>query len=148
MVWPQVRPDGEAVRLFSQRGFDWSTHYPAIVRTAPALPAKSFTLDGEAVVCSGDGVAVFENLHGRRIVRDAMLHAFDQLEFGGEDLRLFPPPIGRGTSQRPSASAVSESCSRTTPTSIYSGRFVRWGWRASSRSGSHRPTDRAARRTG
>jgi len=67
MVWLQVHREGEAVRLFSRRGFDWTAHYPAIVRTALALPAKSFTLDGEAVICSGDGIAVFEDLHRRRI---------------------------------------------------------------------------------
>jgi bifunctional non-homologous end joining protein LigD len=67
MVWLQVHREGEAVRLFSRRGFDWTAHYPAIVCTAFALPAKSFTLDGEAVICSGDGIAVFEDLHRRRI---------------------------------------------------------------------------------
>ena len=46
----QVRRDGEDVRLFTRRGFDWTDRYPAIVRTALALPAKSCTLDGEAVV--------------------------------------------------------------------------------------------------
>jgi bifunctional non-homologous end joining protein LigD len=86
----QVRREGEAVRLFTRRGFDWTTRYPAIVRTALALPAKSFTMDGEAVVCGGDGIAVFEDPHRRGIVSEAMLYAFDLLEFGGEDLRPFP----------------------------------------------------------
>jgi hypothetical protein len=49
----QVRREGDAVRLFTRRGFDWTTRYPAIVRTALALPAKSFTMDGEAVVLEG-----------------------------------------------------------------------------------------------
>jgi bifunctional non-homologous end joining protein LigD len=47
-------------------------------------------LDGEAVVCGGDGIAVFEDIHRRGVVSDAMLYAFDLLEFGGEDLRPFP----------------------------------------------------------
>jgi ATP-dependent DNA ligase len=59
------------------------------VRTALALPTKSFTLDGEAVVCGEDGIAIFEDLHRRGIVSDAMLYAFDLLEFGGEDLRPY-----------------------------------------------------------
>ena len=33
---------------------------------------------------------VFEDLHRRGIVSEAMLYAFDLLEFGGEDLRPFP----------------------------------------------------------
>jgi bifunctional non-homologous end joining protein LigD len=86
----QVRRDGDSVRLFTRRGFDWTSRYPAIVRTALALPAKSFTLDGEAVVCGGDGIAVFEDLHRRGVVSEAMLYAFDLLEFDGHDLRALP----------------------------------------------------------
>jgi bifunctional non-homologous end joining protein LigD len=86
----QVRREGDSVRPFTRRGFDWTERYPAIVRTALALPAKSCTLDGEAVVCGGDGIAVFEDLHRRGTVSDAMLYAFDLLEYGGEDLRPFP----------------------------------------------------------
>jgi bifunctional non-homologous end joining protein LigD len=81
----QVRREGDTVR-----GFDWTNRYPAIVRTALALPAKSCTVDGEAVGCGGDGIAVFEDIHRRGVVSDAMLYAFDLLEFGGEDLRPFP----------------------------------------------------------
>src|ERR1700727_3622035 len=72
----QVHRQGDAVRLFTRRGFDWTDRYPAIVRTALELPAKSCTLDGEAVVCGGDGIAVFEDLHRRGVVTDAMLYAF------------------------------------------------------------------------
>jgi bifunctional non-homologous end joining protein LigD len=75
----QVRREGDAVRLFTRRGF-----------TALELPAKSCTPDGEAVVCGGDGIAVFADLHRRGVVSEAMLYAFDLLEFGGEDLRPFP----------------------------------------------------------
>jgi bifunctional non-homologous end joining protein LigD len=56
----QVRRDGEAVRLFTRRGYDWSTRYPAIACTASLLRARSFTLDGEAVVCGPDGIAIFD----------------------------------------------------------------------------------------
>ena len=66
--------------------------YPAIATAAAKLRAKSFTIDGEAVVCSPDGVAVFEALHRRRQATDAMLYAFDLLELDGEDLR--PRPLG------------------------------------------------------
>jgi bifunctional non-homologous end joining protein LigD len=76
----QVRREDDAVRLFTRRGFDWTERYPAIVRTALELPAKSLTLDGEAVVCGGDGVAVFADLHRRGVVTEAMLYAFDLLD--------------------------------------------------------------------
>jgi hypothetical protein len=34
--------------------------YPAIAGAAAKLRARSFSLDGEAVVCGTDGVAVFD----------------------------------------------------------------------------------------
>jgi bifunctional non-homologous end joining protein LigD len=86
----QVRRDGDVVRLFTRKGYDWSDRYPAIVLTAMKLRAQSFTVDGEACVCGPDGVAVFDALHRRGTVREAMLYAFDLLELDGEDLRGLP----------------------------------------------------------
>jgi bifunctional non-homologous end joining protein LigD len=80
----QVRRDGHTVRLFTRRGY-----YPAIVVTAMQLRATSFT-DGEAVVCGPDGVAIFDALHRRGTVSEAMLYAFDLLALGGQDLRALP----------------------------------------------------------
>jgi bifunctional non-homologous end joining protein LigD len=40
----QVRREGDAVRLFTRRGFDWIGRYPAIASTATELRAESFTL--------------------------------------------------------------------------------------------------------
>jgi hypothetical protein len=54
------------------------------------LRARSFTLDGEAVVCGPDGVAIFDALHHRGTVTEAVLYAFDLLELDGEDLRGLP----------------------------------------------------------
>jgi bifunctional non-homologous end joining protein LigD len=87
----QVRRDGDKVRLFTRRGYDWSGRYPAIVLAAMRLRrARSFTLDGEAVVCGPDGIAIFNALHRRGTVSEAMLYAFDLLELDGEDLRALP----------------------------------------------------------
>jgi ATP-dependent DNA ligase len=89
----QVRRDGDTVRLFTRRGYDWTDRYPAIAGTAAILRlsrARSFTLDGEAVVTGADGVAVFDALHRRGRVTDAMLYAFDLLELNGEDMRPLP----------------------------------------------------------
>jgi bifunctional non-homologous end joining protein LigD len=86
----QVRRAGDKVRLFTRRGYDWSDRYPAIAATAMKLRAQSFTLDGEACVCGPDGIAVFDALHRRGTVREAMLYAFDLLELDGEDLRGLP----------------------------------------------------------
>jgi bifunctional non-homologous end joining protein LigD len=85
-----VRREGKTVRLFTRRGHDWTDRYPAIATAAAKLPAKPFTLDGEAVVSGPDGVAVFDALHRRRRATDAMLYAFDLLELNGKDLRPLP----------------------------------------------------------
>jgi ATP-dependent DNA ligase len=45
------------VRLFTRRGYDWTDRYPAIAGAAAKLRARSFTLDGEAVICGADGVS-------------------------------------------------------------------------------------------
>jgi bifunctional non-homologous end joining protein LigD len=81
-----VRRDGKAVRLFTRRGHDWTERYPAIAAAAAKVRAKSFTQDGEAVVTGQDGVAVFDALHRRHKVTNAMLHAFD---FWSSTARIF-----------------------------------------------------------
>src|SRR5262249_42958628 len=43
-----VRRDGPIVRLYSRNGYDWTS--TAIAGTAERIKAKSFTIDGEAVV--------------------------------------------------------------------------------------------------
>jgi hypothetical protein len=55
-----VRRDGPKARLFTRRGYDWTERYPAITSAAAKLRAKSFTMDGEAVVCGPDGIALFD----------------------------------------------------------------------------------------
>jgi bifunctional non-homologous end joining protein LigD len=67
--------------------------YPAIASAAAKVRAQSFTLDGEAVVCGEDGVAIFDALHRHGTARAAILRAFDLLELNGEDLR--PVMLGK-----------------------------------------------------
>jgi bifunctional non-homologous end joining protein LigD len=85
-----VRRDGDTVRLFTRRGYEWSGRYPAIARAAAKLRARTFTIDGEAAVCGADGIAVFDALHRRGTVTEAMLFAFDLLELDGVDYRPLP----------------------------------------------------------
>jgi bifunctional non-homologous end joining protein LigD len=80
-----VRRERAAVRLFTRRGFDWTERYPAISAAAAKLAAESFTLDGEAVVCGPDGIAIFDAIYRHGTVSEAMLYAFDLLELDGED---------------------------------------------------------------
>jgi bifunctional non-homologous end joining protein LigD len=101
-----VRRDGKVVRLFTRRGYDWTDRYPAIASAAAKLRARSFTLDGEAVVCGADCVAIFDALHRRGMVGQAILQAFDLLELNEEDYR--PLPLSRRKRERtdPFRSAV------------------------------------------
>jgi bifunctional non-homologous end joining protein LigD len=53
------------VCLFTRNGFDWSNRYPRISETVAALGTASATIDGEAVWCAGEGLAIFERLHSK-----------------------------------------------------------------------------------
>jgi ATP-dependent DNA ligase len=93
-----VRRDGPVVRLFTRRGYAWTVRFPGIAQAASKVYAKSFTLDGEAMVCGPDGVANFDALHRRGTVAEAVLQVFDLLELNSKDQR--PRPLSRATTRR------------------------------------------------
>jgi len=82
-----VRRDGPTVRLYSRNAYDWTARLPAIAVAAERIRAKSFTIDGEAVVLGPDGLSRFEDLRRREAPHCAILYAFDLVEHDGEDLR-------------------------------------------------------------
>jgi bifunctional non-homologous end joining protein LigD len=82
-----VRRDGATVRLYTRNGNDWTARLPAIAAAAARIKAKSFTIDGEAVVLGPDGLSRFDELRRREAARTAILYAFDLIEHDGEDLR-------------------------------------------------------------
>jgi bifunctional non-homologous end joining protein LigD len=86
-----ARKQGDRVRLFTRRGYDWTDRYPLIAKAVAALKATSVTIDGEAVCCDANGLSVFEELHSRRSDDRALLYAFDLLELDGDDFR--PQPL-------------------------------------------------------
>jgi bifunctional non-homologous end joining protein LigD len=79
-----ARKQGERVRLFTRRGYDWTERYPRISAALAALRPASVTIDGGAVCCDEAGVAV------RAHDGEAFLYAFDPLELDGEDWRPLP----------------------------------------------------------
>ena len=81
---------GALVRCFTRNGFDWSDRFPAIVDAARRLKARSFLIDGEAVVCRPDGLSDFDALRVGRRAHEVTLAAFDLIELQGEDLRDEP----------------------------------------------------------
>ena len=86
-----VRKQGDRVRLFTRRGYDWTDRYPLIAKAVAASREHAVVIDGEAVICDDAGVANFEKLHGRAHDDRAFLYAFDLLEVGGLDCR--PQPL-------------------------------------------------------
>jgi ATP-dependent DNA ligase len=60
----------------------WTVRLPVIAAGAALLKAKSFTIDGEAVVVGPDGLTDFEALRRRGAGEVAVLYAFDLIELG------------------------------------------------------------------
>ena len=90
-----ARRDGAGVRLLTRNGHDWAPRYPLIIEAVAALPARSCLIDGEAVCCDDNGVAVFAKLRQRRNDQRVLLRAFDLLELDGKDLRREPLERGK-----------------------------------------------------
>jgi ATP-dependent DNA ligase len=84
-----VSRDDPTVRLYSRNAYDWTARLSAIA-AAERIKAKSFTIDGEAVVLGPDGLSQFEVLRRRDAAHKAILCAFDLIEHDGEDLRDCP----------------------------------------------------------
>ena len=52
-----ARRDKAGVRLITRNGSNFTNRFPIIVAAVTALPARSFLIDGEAIVTNGDGLA-------------------------------------------------------------------------------------------
>ena len=85
-----ARRDGARVRLISRHGNDFTARFPVIASAVAALPARSCVVDGEAIVCDENGLAIFDLIRGHGSKTSAVLCAFDLLELDGKDLRRRP----------------------------------------------------------
>jgi bifunctional non-homologous end joining protein LigD len=92
-----ARRDPVGIRLLTRNGHDWSPRYPAIVEAVNHLKVRSCLIDGEAVACNDQGLAVFERLRYRRADGSVFLFAFDLLELDGQDLRREPIETRKAT---------------------------------------------------
>jgi bifunctional non-homologous end joining protein LigD len=77
--------DGPAIRLFTRRGHDWSARYPELDAALSQIAAKSFWIDGEAVVLNEQGISDFQMLQNSDA--GVVYFAFDLLYLDGFDLR-------------------------------------------------------------
>jgi ATP-dependent DNA ligase len=82
--------DANGVRLMTRNGNDFTLRFPLAVEAVSALSARSFLLDGEAIVTNERGLAVFDLIRHQRHGDEAMLIAFDLIELDGEDMRRTP----------------------------------------------------------
>ena len=132
-----MRRDGPTVRLYSRNAYDWTVRLAAIATAAKRIKARSFTIDGEAVILGPDGLSRFEELRSREAAHAAILYAFDLIERDGEDMRnrlfLGRRPHWRGFCAIPRPASYSMNISRRTG-SCFSRTFAGLGRRASSRS--------------
>jgi hypothetical protein len=146
-----ARRDAAGVRLLTRNGHDWASRFPLIVEAVTALKAGSCLIDGEAVCCDDNGMAVFAKLRQRRNDRHVLLYAFDLLEPTARicganrwsDARYCWRGCSPGRGQACKLTITSRRramwCSSTP---------ARWAWRASCRSGWARAMSRGARATG
>ncbi len=105
-----VRRHGPTVRLYSRNGYDWTVRLAAIAAAAEMINAKSFTIDGEAVVLGPDRLSRFEELSRRETARTAILYAFDLIEHNDEDLGCLPFLDRKAALARPLARPKWASC--------------------------------------
>jgi bifunctional non-homologous end joining protein LigD len=69
---------------------DLGDRFPLAAAAIEALPVRSCVIDGEAIVCDDNGLAVFDLIRGHATNASAILCAFDLLEVNGEDIRREP----------------------------------------------------------
>jgi bifunctional non-homologous end joining protein LigD len=85
-----ARRDDEGVRLLTRNGYNLAKRFPQVVAAITVLPVRSCLIDGEAVVCNENGLAMFDLIRGHRHDAAAVLCAFDLIELNGKDLRRAP----------------------------------------------------------
>ena len=73
----------------TRNGYDFAERFPLAAAAIRKLPVRSCLIDGEAIVCGANGLAVFDLLR-RWSGDDVVLCAFDLLELDGHDLRRAP----------------------------------------------------------
>jgi bifunctional non-homologous end joining protein LigD len=85
-----ARRDGAGVRLITRAGNDFSSRFPFIAMAVGKLPVRSCLIDGEAIVCDDNGLAVFDLIrrHGAPPVRSFARSICYELD--GQDLRREP----------------------------------------------------------
>jgi bifunctional non-homologous end joining protein LigD len=85
----QLHKRGDAVRMFTRSGLDWTTEFAPLCKSATKIPAHNVVLDGEVIVQKADGTTNFNavKLAIGNAPGELQYHAFDILHLDGFDLR-------------------------------------------------------------
>jgi hypothetical protein len=86
---------------------DLTYRFPLIVQTLARLRLRSCIIDGGAVACDDNGVALFNRVRYRHDDESIFLYAFDLIELNGDDLRPDPLERRKATRARPGQSSGS-----------------------------------------
>jgi ATP-dependent DNA ligase len=92
-----ARKNEKRVKLYSRPGNDLTYRFPLIVEALAKLRSRSCIIDGEAVACGDDGIALFDRIRYRHHDADVFLYAFDLIELDGDDLRREPLNVRKAT---------------------------------------------------
>ena len=95
-----ARKQDQRIKLYSRPGNDLTPRFPLIVERLGGLRARSCILDGEAVACGEDGIALFERIRYRRHDASVFMYAFDLIELNGDDLRREPLEVRKAALER------------------------------------------------
>jgi bifunctional non-homologous end joining protein LigD len=90
----QLHIHAKTIKVFTRRGYDWTSRFRKIAADASHLNARSAIIDGEVIVPGADGLSDFvslqKELRGKRPSQKLAMYAFDLLYINGYDLRREP----------------------------------------------------------
>jgi hypothetical protein len=89
----RARRDPISIRLLTRNGHDWAARYSLIAEAIDRLKVRSCLIDGEAVACDENGLAVFERLRRKPSGKHVFLYAFRPPRAGPAALLLLRPPL-------------------------------------------------------
>ena len=82
-----ARRGDRGIRLFGERGEDWTASLPHLVHVVGLLPVKSCIIDGELVRCDAHGETRLDPVGDAAWELGGSFYAFDVIEVNGFDLR-------------------------------------------------------------
>ena len=72
----RARRDPISIRLLTRNGHDWAARYSLLAEAIDRLKVRSCLIDGEAVACDENGLAVFERLRRKPSGKHVFLYTF------------------------------------------------------------------------